>query len=89
MDSGKEKRKVDKRNSLVTGLRFLMGLIVVIMAVSFFFAVVYLIRQERLKNIRNEAERTLTTIGDGIHAEIGRYRELSRIIMIDRNWCNT
>lgn len=84
MEKAKQ-QSVDKRNSLVTGLRLIMGLIVVIMAVSFFFAVVYIIRQERIKNIKNEAERTLTTLEDGISAEIGRYRELSRIIMLDKD----
>ena len=85
MDSIKTKREVDKRNSLVTGLRLIMGLIVVIMAVSFFFAVVYLIRQERIKTLKNEAENTLTTLEEGIHAEVSRYRELSRIIMLDKD----
>ncbi len=84
MEKAKQ-QSVDTRNSLVTGLRLIMGLIVVIMAVSFFFAVVYIIRQERIKTIKNEAERTLTTLEDGISAEIGRYRELSRIIMLDKD----
>ncbi len=57
---------------------------VLIMAVSFFFAVLYLVRQERIKNITNEAERTITTLEDGVHAELTRYRELSRLIMTDK-----
>lgn len=81
-------KSVDKRNSLVTGLRLIMGLIVVIMAVSFFFAMVYIIQQERIKTIKNEAERTINTLEDGISAEIGRYRELSRIVMLDKDLVN-
>ncbi len=57
---------------------------VLIMAVSFFFAVLYLVRQERIKNITNEAERTITTLEDGVLAELTRYRELSRLIMTDK-----
>ena len=61
---------------------------VLIMAVSFFFAVLYLVRQERIKNITNEAERTITTLEDGVHAELTRYRELSRLIMTDKGVVN-
>ncbi|MCR5277823.1 MAG: histidine kinase [Lachnospiraceae bacterium] len=77
--------KIDGMKSLVTGLRLIMGLIVVVMAVSFFIAVLYLVRQERLKTINNEAERTLNALEDGISGEIEKYKELSRLMMIDED----
>jgi len=79
-----ERNENKKRHSLVTGLRVITLFMVLIMAVSFFFAVLYLVRQERIKNITNEAERTITTLEDGVHAELTRYRELSRLIMTDK-----
>ncbi|MCR4787179.1 MAG: histidine kinase [Lachnospiraceae bacterium] len=90
MDSIKEESKIirKKRNSLVTGLRVITLFMVVIMAVSFFFAVLYLVRQERIKNIKVEAERTLNSLEDGVQAELNRYKELSRLIMMDKGLVN-
>ncbi len=61
---------------------------VIIMAFSFFFAVLYLVRQERIKNIKFEAERTLNSLEDGVLAELNRYKELSRLIMTDKGLVN-
>ncbi len=85
--NGSEK-KTNRRNSLVTGLRVITGFMVIIMAVSFFFAVLYLVRQERIKNIKFEAERTLNSLEDGVLAELNRYKELSRLIMMDKGLVN-
>ncbi|MCR5502215.1 MAG: sensor histidine kinase [Lachnospiraceae bacterium] len=84
MKKERSRQKSNKRHSLVTGLRAITFLMVLVMACSFFFAVLYLVRQERIKNIKGEAERTLTTLEDGVLAEIGRYKELSRLIMMDK-----
>ena len=62
----RSKNTINRRNSLVTGLRVITGFMVIIMAVSFFFAVLYLVRQERIKNITFEAERTLNSLEDGV-----------------------
>ncbi|MCR4850910.1 MAG: histidine kinase [Lachnospiraceae bacterium] len=77
-----------RRNSLVTGLRTITCIMVLIMAVSFFFAVLYLVRQERVKTITSEAERTLNSLEDGVLAELNRYKELSRLIMMDKGLVN-
>ncbi len=77
-----------RRNSLVTGLRAITCIMVLIMAVSFFFAVLYLVRQERVKTITSEAERTLNSLEDGVLAELNRYKELSRLIMMDKGLVN-
>ena len=83
-----ERNKNKKRHSLVTGLRVITLFMVLIMAISFFFAVLYLVRQERIKNITNEAEKTINTLEDGVLAELTRYRELSRLIMTDKGVVN-
>lgn len=84
----RSEKKTNRRNSLVTGLRVITGFMVIIMAVSFFFAVLYLVRQERIKNIKFEAERTLNSLEDGVLAELNRYKELSRLIMMDKGLVN-
>ena len=81
--SDKINLKSDGRKSLVTGLRLIMSFIAVAMAVSFFVAVTFIVREERVKTITNESERTLTALEDGVLGEIEKYKELSRLIMMD------
>ncbi|MBP5151435.1 MAG: histidine kinase [Lachnospiraceae bacterium] len=81
--SDKINLKTDGRKSLVTGLRLIMSFIAVAMAVSFFVAVTFIVREERVKTVTNENERTLTALEDGVLGEIEKYKELSRLIMMD------
>ena len=60
-----------------------MLLIVFLLSVSFFVSVFYIVNKERRENITREAVTTLNTLSESISSDIERYKEISRLVMMD------
>ncbi len=68
---------------MVSGLRIIMLLIVLLLSVSFFVSVFYIVNKERRENITREAVTTLNTLSESISSDVERYKEISRLVMMD------
>ncbi|MBO4679401.1 MAG: cache domain-containing protein, partial [Lachnospiraceae bacterium] len=84
--SGADSKKIHSRNSMVSGLRVIMLIIVLLLSVSFFVSVFYIVDKERRDNITRESDTTLNTISDSILSDIERYKEMSRLVMTDEGF---
>ena len=82
-DTGAGSKKVKSRKSMVSGLRAIMLLIVFLLSVSFLASVFYIVNKERRENITREAVNTLNTLSESISSDIERYKEISRLVMMD------
>lgn len=82
-DMGAGSNKVKSRKSMVSGLRAIMLLIVFLLSVSFLVSVFYIVNKERRENITREAVNTLNTLSESISSDIERYKEISRLVMMD------
>ncbi len=82
-DTGDGSKKLKSRKSMVSGLRIIMLLIVLLLSVSFFVSVFYIVNKERRENITREAVTTLNTLSESISSDIERYKEISRLVMMD------
>ena len=60
-----------------------MLLIVFLLSVSFFASVFYIVNKERRENITREAVTTLNTLSESISSDVERYKEISRLVMMD------
>ncbi len=60
-----------------------MLLIVLLLSVSFFVSVFYIVNKERRENITREAVTTLNTLSESISSDVERYKEISRLVMMD------
>ena len=61
-DMGAGSNKLKSRKSMVSGLRTIMLLIVLLLSISFFVSVFYIVDKERQENITREAVNTLNTL---------------------------
>ncbi len=82
-DMGAGSNKLKSRKSMVSGLRTIMLLIVLLLSISFFVSVLYIVNKERQENITREAVNTLNTLSESISSDIERYKEISRLVMMD------
>ena len=82
-DTGAGSSKLKSRKSMVSGLRIIMLLIVFLLSVSFFASVFYIVNKERRENITREAVTTLNTLSESISSDVERYKEISRLVMMD------
>ncbi len=85
-DSGTVNSKHKVRKSMVAGLRAIMLIIVLLLSISFFVSVFYIVNKERRENIKSEAVTTLNTISESITSDIERYKEISRLVMMDEGF---
>lgn len=81
--SGNGKKKIRVKNSMVAGLRVIMLIIVLLLSVSFFVSVFYIVNKERRETIIRESTTTLNSVSDSILSDIDRYKEMSRLVMMD------
>ncbi len=57
---------------------------VVLVAVSFFASAHFLVRREQRQTAVREAEAALNSLSESIYSDINRYREFSRLLMLDQ-----
>lgn len=79
----KSANRIETKNSLALKLRLVFGLILFILIIAFLVSVYLITKKERRENVLNESENILTGLSDGIESDIRRYKELSRLVMID------
>ena len=87
-NSGVVEKKIHARKSMVAGLRVIMLIIVLLLSVSFFVSVFYIVNKERRENIIRESDTTLNSVSDSILSDIERYKEMSRLVMADEGFIN-
>ena len=75
------RRKPD--SSLTSRIHAVLLGIVLLLTVSFFISVFFIIKRERRENAVKESETLLITLGDSICSDIERYKEISRLVMIE------
>ncbi|MBR1440249.1 MAG: sensor histidine kinase [Lachnospiraceae bacterium] len=73
-----------KKGSITRGLRAIMLCMVVLVAVSFFASAHFLVRREQRQTAGREAEAALNSLSESIYSDINRYREFSRLLMLDQ-----
>ena len=72
-----------RRHSLSTRMRLLLIFIILLLLASFLAAGYYVAENERRDRVISESEGVLNGIAEGIHSDFVKYREISRLIMID------
>ena len=72
-----------KRGSIASGLKAIMLCMVVLVAVSFFASAHFIVRREQSQTAVREAEAALNSLSESIYSDINRYREFSRLLMLD------
>ncbi|MBR6396741.1 MAG: cache domain-containing protein, partial [Lachnospiraceae bacterium] len=72
-----------KSNSLAKKLRIVFICMIVLFVATFVCSLFYIIRKERQENAMRESSNTLRGLSDGICSDVTRYKELSRLIMVD------
>jgi two-component system sensor histidine kinase YesM len=77
------KNKIQTRNSLSLRLRLVFAIIIFLFIIAFIVSIYLITKKERRENVIIESESLLTGLSDGIYSDIQRYRELSRLVMID------
>ena len=77
------KNKIQTRNSLSLRLRLIFAIIIFLFIIAFIVSIYLITKKERRENVIIESESLLTGLSDGIYSDIQRYRELSRLVMID------
>jgi two-component system sensor histidine kinase YesM len=70
-------------NSLAKKLRIVFICMIVLFVATFVCSLFYIIRKERQENAMRESSNTLRGLSDGICSDVTRYKELSRLIMVD------
>ncbi|MCR4777855.1 MAG: histidine kinase [Lachnospiraceae bacterium] len=70
-------------NSLARKLRIVFICMIVLFVATFVCSLFYIIRKERQENAMRESSNTLRGLSDGICSDVTRYKELSRLIMVD------
>ena len=86
--AGEGRKKIHARNSMVSGLRAIMAFIALLLSVSFFVSVFYIVNKERHDNITRESDTALNSISDSILSDLERYKEMSRLVMVDEGFVN-
>ena len=86
--AGEGRKKIHARNSMVSGLRAIMLIIALLLSVSFFVSVFYIVNKERHDNITRESDTALNSISDSILSDLERYKEMSRLVMVDEGFVN-
>ena len=77
------KNKIQTRNSLSLRLRLIFAIIIFLFIIAFIVSIYLITKKERRENVIIESESLLAGLSDGIYSDIQRYRELSRLVMID------
>lgn len=77
------KNKIQTRNSLSLRLRLVFAIIIFLFIIAFIVSIYLITKKERRENVIIESESLLAGLSDGIYSDIQRYRELSRLVMID------
>ena len=81
--AGMGMKKIQSEKSMIAGLRAIMLIIVLLLSISFLVSIFYIVNKEKRETIIRESDTTLNTISDSIVSDIERYKEMSRIVMID------
>ncbi|MBP5304905.1 MAG: histidine kinase [Lachnospiraceae bacterium] len=79
----KKQNMTFKSNSLAKKLRIVFICMIVLFVATFVCSIFYIIRRERQENAMRESSNTLRGLSDGICSDVTRYKELSRLIMVD------
>lgn len=77
------KNKIQTRNSLSLRLRLVFAIIIFLFIIAFIVSIYLITKKERRENVIIESESLLAGLSDGIYSDIQRYRELTRLVMID------
>ncbi len=71
------------RYSLVKRMRFTLSFLIILFLISFLLTIFYIMGKERRENVIHESSQILNGLADGISSDIARYKEISRLIMVD------
>ena len=85
MNTGKSKdrERIKGRNSLARKVRLIMLCMVLLLSVCFIFSIMYIVRRERRETVMRGSANMLDSLSDSINSDIERYKEISRLIMLD------
>ncbi len=72
-----------RRHSLSSRLHLVLILIVLLLIASFLAAGSYIVNSERQQKVISQSEGIINGLNDAIRSDFGKYREFSRLIMID------
>ena len=72
-----------KEKSIGIRLRMLLSVIIILMSAAFVISNFYIIRRDELVSAVNESGNLLNTFSGAIEADIDKYKELSRLIMMN------
>ena len=75
--------RIQIKNSLSLRLRLVFIFIILILTVAFAITIFLVMRKERRENVLHESESVLVGLSDSIYSDIQRYKELSRLVMIE------
>ena len=71
------------KNSLALRFRIILLGIVFMLAAASVVSIFYFIQRERKENAVREADNIMLGLSDSIYSDITRYKELSRLVMVD------
>lgn len=77
-----------RQNSLTTEMWFVLFASLLIFAVVFVFSFLAIIRETRNNNQIRESETVINSVAGNIQADIDNYKELSRLIMLNKEVMN-
>lgn len=69
--------------SLAKRIRLIIICMVIVLLIAFLFSIFYIMRKERRETMIRESTGILSGLSDGICSDIERYKEISRLIMVD------
>ncbi len=69
--------------SLAKRIRLIIICMVIALLIAFVFLIIYIMKMERRETIIRESSGILSGLSDGIRSDIERYKEISRLIMVD------
>lgn len=77
-----------RKNSLTTEMWLVLFATLLIFAVVFFFSLRAIIHETRYNNQMRESETVISSVAGNIQADIDNYKELSRLIMLNKEVMN-
>lgn len=69
--------------SLAKRMRLILICMVIALLAALLLSILYIMRKERVETAMRESSGILSGLSDGICSDIARYKELSRLIMVD------